>query len=87
MSAIKDYSILTIPELQAEQKKIKKQQFFTALLIGFFIGIVVYGLIVNGFDWVYLSISAFMLFFLGKGSSKIKKTLVKIEQELSKKNS
>jgi hypothetical protein len=87
MSEIKDYSLLTVPELQEEQKKIKKQQFFTALLIGFFIGIVVYGLIVNGFDWVYIAISAFMLFFLGKGSTKIKKTLVEIEQELSKKNS
>jgi uncharacterized membrane protein YdbT with pleckstrin-like domain len=84
MSEIKDYSQLTVEELQAEQKKIKKQQFFTALLIGIFIGIVIYGLVVNGFDWVYISISGFMIFFLGKGSFKLKQTLVEIDKELNK---
>lgn len=86
MSEIKDYTKLTLEELLIEQKKIKKQQIFTAVLIGMLIGVIVYGLVINGFGWVYISISVFMIYIINSGSKKLKQQLELIKAEIEKKN-
>jgi hypothetical protein len=81
-----DYSKLTLEELLIEQKKIKKQQMYTAGLIGLLIGVIVYGLVINGFGWLYIGISGFMIFIIGQGAKKLKQTLDQIAAEINKKN-
>jgi hypothetical protein len=81
-----DYSKLTLEELLIEQKKIKKQQMYTAGLIGLLIGVIVYGLVINGFGWLYIGISVFMIYIIGQGAKKLKQTLDQIVAEINKKN-
>ena len=85
MSEIKDYTKLTLEELLMEQKKIKKQQLYAAGIIGFFIGVIVYGFIRNGFGWVYISISVFMIYLTNKNSKSHKQNLEQIKSEIENK--
>ena len=86
MSEIKDYSKLSLEELVTEQKKIKKQQMYTAGLIGMLIGVIVYGLVINGFGWLYIGISVFMIYIINSGSKKLKQHQELIKAEISKKS-
>jgi hypothetical protein len=81
---IKDYSNLSHEELSVEIKKLKRQQIISAGMIGFFIGIVIYGFLSNGFGWVYISISVFMIYMIARKSGGIKKDLEELNKELSK---
>ncbi len=85
MSEIKDYTKLTLEDLLIEQKKIKRQQLFAAGIIGFFIGVIVYGFIRNGFGWVYISISVFMIYLTNKNSNGHKQNLEQIKSEIENK--
>lgn len=85
MSEIKDYSELTREELLMEQKKIKRQQLYAAGIIGFFIGVIVYGFLRNGFGWVYISISLFMIYLTNKNSKTYKQKLEQIKAEIENK--
>ncbi|HLO43646.1 MAG TPA: hypothetical protein VK175_04880 [Leadbetterella sp.] len=85
MSEIKDYSKLTLEELLVEQKKIKKQQMYTAGLIGMLIGVIVYGLVINGFGWLYIGISLFMIYIIYNGSKKLMQHQELIKAEIAKK--
>ena len=86
MSEIKDYTRLSLEELLIEQKKIKKQQLYSAVMIGVFIGVLVYGFIKNGFGWVYVSISVFMIYVINKNCKNIKQSLEQIGKEIAIKN-
>lgn len=86
MSDIKDYTKLTLEELLNEQKKIKRQQLYASGIIGFFIGVIAYGLFRNGFGWVYISISLFMIYLTNKNSKSHKQNLEKIKSEIANKN-
>ena len=48
MSNSKDYSKLTLNELLAEEKKIRKQEIISAVLIGFLVGVMGFGIVMNG---------------------------------------
>ncbi len=85
MSEIKNYTNLTLEELLIEQKKIKKQQLYAAGIIGFFIGVIVYGFIRNGFGWVYISISVFMIYLTNKNAKSHKQNLEQIKSEIENK--
>ena len=85
MSEIKDYSKFTREELLMEQKKIKRQQLYAAGIIGFFIGVIVYGFLRNGFGWVYISISVFMIYLTNKNSKTYKQNLEQIKAEIENK--
>lgn len=86
MSEIKDFTKLTLEDLLIEQKKIKKQQLYANGIIGFFIGVIVYGFIRNGFGWVYISISVFMIYLTNKNSKSLKQNLEQINSEIANKN-
>ncbi|MCA0362974.1 MAG: hypothetical protein LCH67_02955 [Bacteroidetes bacterium] len=85
MPEIKDYAKVPLEELLLEQKKIKKQLLFTAILVGVLIGIMLYGLATRGFGWVYVGVAVFMIFMLNSGSKKLKAHLAKIKAEVEKK--
>ncbi|MCP9768457.1 hypothetical protein EGI22_11075 [Lacihabitans sp. LS3-19] len=85
MSQIKDYTKLPLEELLIEQKKIKKQQLSSAVLIGILIGLMIYGIFSGGFGWVYISISIFMIYIIYNGSKKLKLHLEQITAEINKK--
>ena len=85
MSQIKDYTKLSLEELLIEQKKIKKQQLSSAVLIGVLIGVMLYGIFSRGFGWVYISISIFMIYIIYNGSKKLKMHKEQIADEINKK--
>ncbi len=79
----KDYSKLTLEELLIEEKKIKKNELFSAGFIGFLIGIMVYGLAKNGFGFLYIAIPLFLIFGIYKNSQIQKENLKQIQQEIN----
>ncbi len=85
MSEIKVYSKLTLEELVIEHKKLKKQQFYIAILIGILIGTIIYGLVIKGFGWLYISISIFMIYIINNGSKNLKQHLEQIKAEIETK--
>lgn len=58
----KDYTKLTLGELLAEEKKIKKDQLIAGVITGIAIGIIVYGVVRNGFGLSYTIIPLFLIF-------------------------
>ncbi len=86
MSEIKDYIKLTLEDLLIEQKKIKKQQMYAAGMIGVFLGIILFGLVINGFGWVYISISVALIYLINDNSKKNKQNLEQIKNEINIRN-
>ncbi|MEA5405833.1 hypothetical protein VB776_23040 [Arcicella sp. DC2W] len=82
----KDYSKLTLEELLIEEKKIKKNETLSAGLIGFLIGVMVFGLVKNGFGFLYLAIPIFLIAGIYKNSQIQKQNLKEIQAEISNKN-
>jgi hypothetical protein len=82
----KDYSKFTLEELLAEQKKIKENETISAVIIGLFLGVIIFGLVKNGFGWVYISISLISIIVIYKNSKKQKQNLTQIQTEIDNKN-
>ncbi len=82
----KDYSTLTREELLAEEKKIKRHQTFSAGLIGFLIGVMVFGVAKNGFGFLYIVIPLLLIGGIAKGSQNLKQKLEQIRGEIGAKN-
>ncbi len=82
----KDYSKLTLEELLIEEKKIKKNEILSAGLIGFLIGVMVFGVVKNGFGFLYLAIPIFLIVGIFKNSQVQKQNLKEIQAEISNKN-
>ncbi len=81
----KDYSKLTLEELLAEQKKIKKNENLSAVIIGFFVGVIIFGLVKSGFGFVYISISLIFIFAIYRNSKTLKQNLMQIQTEINNK--
>jgi hypothetical protein len=82
----KDYSTLTLKELLAEEKKIKKSEIFSAGFIGFLIGIMIYGVVKNGFGFLYIAIPLLLIAGITKGSQIQKQNLKAIRAEINAKS-
>jgi F0F1-type ATP synthase assembly protein I len=82
----KDYSKLTLEELLTEEKKIKKSELISAVLIGFLIGVMVYGVAKSGFGFLYLAIPLLLIAGVYKNSQIQKHRLKKIQTEINNKN-
>lgn len=79
----KDYSKLTLEELFSEEKRIKKNEIYSALAIGFLLGIMVYGFVKNGFGMIYTLIPLIFTGLVYKNSQKSKQTLKEIQAEIT----
>jgi riboflavin transporter FmnP len=82
----KDYSKLTLEELLIERKKVKRNETIAALTIGFLVGVMVYGVVRNGFGFLYLAIPIFFIAAIFKNSKIQKQHLKQIQLEIEGKN-
>ncbi|MFK7946282.1 MAG: hypothetical protein AB8G11_01740 [Saprospiraceae bacterium] len=82
----KDYSKLTLEELQAEAKRIKNHELFSAGFIGLLIGIMIYGVAMNGFGILYIAIPLLLISGMVKGSQSLKVKLKEIEGLIKEKS-
>ena len=82
----KDYSKLTLKELLIEEKKVKKNEAFSAGLIGLLVGVMIYGVVKNGFGFLYLAIPLFLISVIFKNSQIQKQNLKQIQTEINVKN-
>lgn len=82
----KDYSKLTLGELLTEEKKIKKMEITSAVIIGFLIGVMVYGVVKNGFGFLYIFIPLLLIAGIVKNSQDLKNKLKQIRAEISVKS-
>jgi uncharacterized membrane protein len=81
---IKNYSEMTLEELQTEEKKLKNNEMISAVISGILVGIIVYGVVKNGFGWIYTIIPAIMIFANYQHSKKRKEHLYQIKTEINK---
>ncbi len=86
MSEQKDYSKLTFEELVKEEKKIKKNEITSAVIIGCLIGVIIYGIAQKGFGFLYMSISLLLIYGIIKNSQKLKHNLTQIQAEMNARN-
>ena len=82
----KDYSQLTLEELLIEEKKIKNNEILSAGLIGVLIGVMVYGVVKNGFGFLYIAIPLFLIAGIYKNSQIQKQNIKQIQAEINNKN-
>jgi hypothetical protein len=82
----KDYSKLTLEELMLEEKKIKQNEILSAGFIGFCVGIMIFGLVKNGFGFLYIIIPLVLISAFYKNSQVQKEKLKEIQNEISNKN-
>ncbi len=76
----KDYNNLSLEELIAEEKKIKKKEITSAVIIGCLIGIIVYGVANGGFGFIYIFIPLALIYVVYKNSQKNKKDLQQVQE-------
>ncbi len=81
-----DYSQLALEELLTEEKKIKKNEIYSALIIGICLGIIVFGLVKNGFGFLYIFLSSGIIYLVYRNSQSQKQNLKQIQTEIANKN-
>lgn len=82
----KDYANLTLEELLVEEKKIKKQQMFAAVITGIAIGIITYSIVKNGFRLIPIAIPLIFIVINYRNSQKVQQKLTQIRAEINGKN-
>jgi len=75
----KNYAQWSREELQKEEKKIKNQEITSAVIVGFLVGVMIYGLVMNGFGWVYTLIPLLLIGGIAKNSQNLKEKRKQIQ--------
>ena len=83
MTEEKDYTQLTLKELLAEEKKIKGQEIIGAVFIGFLVGVMLFGLIMNGFSLLYTAIPLLIIAAVAKNGQTLKAKLKIVRAEIA----
>jgi len=87
MSDTQDYSKLSPEELSATEKKLKRGEIVSAVLVGFLVGVMIFGVAQNGFGFLYIFIPVLLILGIVKNSQKQKSLLKEIRSEIeSRKN-
>ena len=81
-----DYAKMTVQELIAEEKKIKRMGITSTVAVGILIGIMVYGVARNGFGFLYIVIPLVLIVAVAKNSQSLKGKLTLIRAEISSKS-
>jgi uncharacterized membrane protein YoaK (UPF0700 family) len=82
MADNKDYTTSTPEALRAEEKKIKRQGITAAVLIGFLIGVMIFGVVTSGFGFVYIVIPLLLISGIYRHSKKLSEELKKIQEAI-----
>jgi len=83
MSENKDYAALALSELLAEEKKIKQQEITAAVIIGFLVGVMIYGVAKSGFGFIYIAIPLLLIYGIYKYAQRLKHNLKQIQAEIN----
>lgn len=78
----KDYPSLTLDELLAEEKKIKRNQNITAGLIGFLVGVIIYSVINKSISIISLGIPLLLISAIARNSNIQKNNLKRIRSRI-----
>ncbi len=81
-----EYSEWALEELLAEEKRIKKGEITSAVMIGFLVGIMIYGVAKDGTGILYIIIPVFLILGIYRNSKKQKQKLKEIQLEIKAKN-
>lgn len=82
MTEKRDYASLTSGELQAEEQKLKRQNLAGNLLIGFLAGVMIYGLVKNGFGLLYTAIPLLIIAVVAKNGQSLQAKLKAVRAEM-----
>lgn len=83
MTDQKDYAPLTLEALRAEEQKLKRQSFTGNLLIGFLAGVMIYGLVKNGFGLLYTAIPLLIIAVVAKNGQSLQAKLKAVRAEMA----
>ena len=61
MSNSQDYLKMTPEELSAAERKLKRSEIISAVLVGFLVGVMIYGVAANGFGFLYIFIPVLLI--------------------------
>jgi hypothetical protein len=86
MAEKKDYSKLTLEELFDLEKKIRKNEMYAALGVGFLVGVMVFGVVRNGFGFLYTFIPIVFILVIFRNSKVQKESLAQILLEIKNRN-
>lgn len=85
MADNKDYEALPLEALQAEEKKMKKNELLTAVAAGFLVGVMIYGIATKGFGFLYIFILSVLLLMLFRNSKTLKQELKQVRAAIGNK--
>lgn len=86
MTDDKDYANWTLEELLVEEKRIKKNGTLSAVLIGFLIGVAIYGVANKGFGFLHIFIPLVLISGIYKNSQKVKESLKEVQEIIDTRN-
>lgn len=83
MTDQKDYAQLTLEALRAEEQKLNRQNLTGNVFIGFLAGVMIYGLVKNGFGLVYTAIPLLIIAAVAKNGQSIQAKLKEVRVEIA----
>ena len=83
MSDQPDYSEFTTDELRAQEKRMKRGETYSAAIIGFLIGVMVYGVSKNGFGFIYIAFPIILILGVMKNGQSKREHRKAIQEEIS----
>ncbi len=78
-----DYAQWTLEALHAEENKLKRQNLTGNIFIGFLAGVMIYGLVKNGFGLLYTAIPLLIIAVLAKSGQSIQARLKVVRAEMA----
>lgn len=83
----KDCTQLTHEELLAAEKKLKRQEITSAVIIGFLTGVMIYGVVKGGFGFLYIVIPLILIYGIYRNSQSGKHHREQIRAEINARGS
>ena len=80
-----EYSKWTLEDLITEEKKVKRKEITSSVLIGFLMGVIIYGVARNGFGFLYIFIPLLLIAGIYRNSQKLRKDLEEIRTAINSK--
>lgn len=83
----KEYSKLALEDLLKEEKKLKKQETLSAVLIGILVGVLVYGVANKGIGFLHIFLPLLLMSGIYKNSQNHKDKLKEVQAAINTKKS
>lgn len=86
MTDQKVYTELTLEALRTEGQKLKRQNLTGNVFIGFLAGVMIYGLVKNGFGLLYTAIPLLIIAVIAKNGQSIQARLKVVRAEMAERD-